>query len=169
MNLRALPMLLGLGWLILLLQSTIVSYITYGLPQPELLLVTLAHCAIYRRSQEGLLLALLYGYQMDLFSGRPFGTYLLTYVLLMLLARGMSLRMLVQARWVQLFFVGVLSLTGELILLATTFLSPNALEDLPTAQAVAIRAGITALSALFIFPPLDWLERMVWSQRRTLL
>lgn len=169
MNFRAVLMLLASGWLILLLQSTIVSYITYGLPQPELLLVALAHCAIYRRSQESLLISLLYGYQMDLFSGRPFGSYLLTYVLLMLLARGMSARMLVQARWVQILFVAVLGVMGELILMATTLLSPNALEDLPSGRSMAIRAGITALSALFIFPPLDWLERRFWSQRRSLL
>lgn len=169
MNVGALFLMLGLGWLILLLQSTIVSYITYGLPQPELLLVILAHAAIYRRGREGLTLALLFGYLMDLFSGRPFGTYLFSYVLLLLLARVLSTRMLVQARWMQLLFVGALSLVGELILVGTAFLGVQALEDLPTLTDSLSRAAINGLGAWILFPPLEWLERSFWSRRQTLL
>lgn len=168
MKLRGFVMFLLLGWFILILQSTVVSYITYGVFQPELLLVILVHGGVYRRGADGIVLALSYGHLMDLFSGRPHGTFLFIYILLFLLARVLSIRLLLQSKFMQLVLIFVFSLIGELILFALsrfTALPQGVGLDM---RGLFIRSGVNAAAAWVLFPFLGWLERRVWTRPKML-
>ncbi|MFM7199783.1 MAG: rod shape-determining protein MreD [Myxococcota bacterium] len=169
MSARLLLVMLPVGWLILVLQSTLVSYITYAFPQPELLFIILAHHAIVRRDQDGLGLACAYGYLMDLFSGRALGTHLFKYAVLMVVAQALGGRLLLQARFIQLLFVGALSLLGELLVLVALYIGAASVPELPTAQGLMSRVLANAVGTLFLFPLLQGLENALFARRRLLL
>ncbi len=152
MKLRGFVMFLLLGWLILILQSTVVSYITYGVLQPELLLVILVHGGVYRRGADGVLLALSYGYLLDLFSGRHFGTYLFIYITLFFLARLLSVRLLLQTRFMQVVLIFAFSFLGELILAALSRLTAAPQGVSLEISGMLARAGANAVGVLLLFP-----------------
>ncbi len=152
---------LGLGWLILVLQSTVMSYIGYGILQPDLLLVLLVHTSVHRRGAAGCALAVLFGYLMDLFSGRPFGTSLVIYVCLYFVIRLLSLRLLLQGRTVQMILVAIFSLVSEVG--STGLARLAAIPSVPRLSLLdmAIRAAINAVVVLALFPVLARIESSV--------
>ncbi len=158
MSLRTFFLLLGVGWLILVLQSTVVSYTTYSILQPDMLLIILVYAGIRRGKVNGAGLALSYGYLVDLFSGRPFGTYLFLYVCLFFLVRLLGMRLLLQTRAVQMLLVAMLSVLIEAGAAGLGRLAsiPSPLEFTPA--SVVARAASSAAVVLLLFPLLSRVE-----------
>ena len=168
MKLRGLLLYLGVGWLILVLQSTVISYIGCDVLQPDMLLVILVFVGLRRNGTGGAWLALFYGYLADSFSGRPFGTFLFVYVCLFFIVRLLSLRLLLQSRWAQMALVamlGALASGGEVALHAIA--SRLALPEAVGAH-LAGRAVANAFCVLILFPLLSRAEAVVAPRSETL-
>lgn len=168
MSVRGFFLFLVLGWFILILQSSVISYIPNGELQPELLLVLLAHSGVYRRGADGIALALCYGYLMDLFSGQSFGTYLLLYVTMFYLARLLSIRFLLQTRLTQMMLVFSFTLAETLMFAVLSYLLGAPQGSRLLMWDLVVQSGINALGVLLLFPCLGWLERRIRSNSHML-
>lgn len=168
MNLRVFIFFLMFGWIALMLQSTIISYLAFKLIIPDLLLMILVHAGVHRRGADGVGLAVSYGYLMDLFSGRTFGLFIFIYITIFIFIRVLSVRLLFNTRYIQFlltFFATILNETLLFILDHTTFKSLTILDWLYLATT---RAIINALLVSMMFPILLWLDRWIWPAHKTI-
>ncbi len=168
MRLREVGLYAALGWLILVLQSTVIGYTGRGVLQPDMLLVILVFVGLHRNGMGGACLALFYGYLTDVFSGRPFGTYLFVYACLFFVVRLLSLRLLLHSRWTQMALVAVLSslVSGSAVALHALVARP-ALPEYLVRDLVA-RVGSGALFVWVLFPLLSRLEAPIAPRSETL-
>lgn len=152
-----------LGWVILILQSTVVRYISADAPQPDLLFLILVWVGFTTPSSVGLPTALIFGVMQDLFVGGVPGTHVFQFVTLYFMMRLMGGRLLLSLKLVQAGVVLVFTVMGDVLLILCArwvALPPVAIgpPDLGTPGRVAVNV----ITALFLFPLLQMMERRLW-------
>lgn len=154
---------IAVGWVLLVLQSTAVSYTLAGLPQPDLLLVLMVFIGFSAPVQVGLPVALALGYLLDLFVGGITGAYLFQYATLFFIAHALRGRLLMSVRVVQVAVVFTMTVLGfvELTLAARLFQVPEAAVG-AGGLGVLARGALNAGIALLMFPLLMAVERRLW-------
>ena len=65
--------LVGLIFLSLVIQTTVIAELSHQLAKPDLLLIITVYLGLYSNPRAGAILAFLSGYMMDIFSGSIFG------------------------------------------------------------------------------------------------
>lgn len=171
MNMRRIAVLLLLGWIILILQSGVVSYITYADVAPELLLVLTLHQAIVQKDPDGsvLWLSVAFGYLVDLFSSRPFGTCLTIYPLIGVAAGSLSRQMLLNGYLASLLVVAFFSGVAGVLLLGLSFVGMAGAEIPLTLARWQLQILANTGAAAVFFPILNIVERVLFRPQRTLL
>lgn len=120
------PVFFGLGVLLLVIQTTFLHLLPAWLGRPDLLFLLLVFIALHLETGPGLILTLLLGLLVDVFSGIHLGVYSLTYFLFFLLIRTMVQNLAIQgsAHQVPLVIAGSLG-TASLVHLLTSLLAPE--------------------------------------------
>ena len=152
-----------LGWALLVVQSTAVSYGAAGLPQPDLLLIVMIYLGFTTRPQVGLPLALTYGYLLDLFIGGIAGAYLLQYASLYFLCWALRGRLRMSSRLAQAAVVFSFTALGalELKIVARAMGVPETAVG-AVGLGLLLRGVFNAALGLLIFPALVRLDRRLW-------
>lgn len=78
------------GFGLIVLQTAFLPYLIGGLTFFDLVVPFMIYLGLYRPMQDGLLLAIICGFLMDGLSGGPWGSYLVTYIWLVVGVRGVA-------------------------------------------------------------------------------
>lgn len=120
------PVFFGLGILLLVLQTTVFHLLPSWLGRPDLLFLLLVFICLYFEAGRGLILILLLGILVDVFSGIHLGLHSLAYLLLFLVIRTMVRNLAIQdsIHQIPLVIVGFLG-TASFVHLLGSLLAPE--------------------------------------------
>ncbi len=115
-----------IGWLLLILQTTLLKFLSLGVVLPNLVLLTVLYLGLFHRFHRGCALTFFLGYLMDLFSGGPTGLYIFLYLGSFSLAQMIREMFYLKSRLFQIIFILIFSLGNDffLFLLFWVFSSP---------------------------------------------
>jgi rod shape-determining protein MreD len=151
--------LVAVGYILTVLQASLQSVVPVRVLVPELSFLVALYAGMTARDRVGGAcgVAFVLGYVTDLLAGAPKGLFALTFVLLCLLAKGASLRLLLTGRIGGAAFAFVASLvSGMVVLLARSHLDASGLRPI---LVLPLQAAVTALFAPLVFWALARLER----------
>ena len=139
------------GYLLVVVQASLQALVPVRILVPELGLLVALHAGL--SAPEGVAgaaaVALVLGYVTDLLAGAPKGLHALVFVLLCLLAKGASVRLLLRGSLVPAVFAFFASLFGALLLVATRAeIEGTGFGPLWVAP---LQAAVTALFAPLVF------------------
>lgn len=154
--------LLALGYVLLVLQTTVLAPVFVPPFTPNLLLPLVVFLGVVQDLPiaRGALMAFLLGYLTDLFAGSSMSVQTFLFVALFLLARGAGLRLFLRNPGFQfmLTFVLALLLAAATLSLRAIFGKPPAFASggaLGAARGLVVPAATTALVAPLVFPAIQ--------------
>lgn len=106
-------LILGFGYLCLLLQSTLLHEF-FGIYKPNLFVIIISYLALNRFAIEGGILSYILGYFLDLNSGAPFGFYQAVFILTFYGAKILNEALLVHSTIVEMGFVALVGVLFKL-------------------------------------------------------
>jgi rod shape-determining protein MreD len=148
---RSLLLLVLFGYALTVLQATLQALVPVRVLVPELGLLVALYAGLTARTSVSAACAAAFalGYVTDLLAGAPKGLHAFVYVLLCLLAKGASVRLLLSGTWMSSAFAFVASLLGALVVLAARAqLDGAAFSSILIAP---LQAAVTALFAPVVF------------------
>ncbi|MEO0326058.1 MAG: rod shape-determining protein MreD [Myxococcota bacterium] len=158
--------LLAFGYLLLVLQTTVLAPVFVPPFTPNLLLPLVVFVGVVQDLPiaRGAVMAFFLGYLMDLFGGSSMSVQTFLFVALFLLARGAGLRLFLRNPGFQfmLTFVLALLLAAATLALRAIFGQPPAFASgnaLGAARGLLLPAVTTALAAPLVFP----LTQRLWT------
>lgn len=156
-----------LGWALLILQSTVVSFALNGWPQPDLLLVLMVFVALTQPLKVSLPIALGYGFLLDLFVGGVHGAYLFQYATLVFLAQPLGGRLLMGAPLVQGGILFIFTGLGDIeLMVAARLLGVPEAAVGAGGVAMLLRGFMNAAIAVVVFPYLVRIHERLWAKGR---
>ncbi len=150
---RFVPLLLA-GILLLILQTTLMSFFPIERIRPDLLLIFTLYLAFLSPPFLGGILAFFMGYLMDLFSGNTLGFYAFSRTLVFFATQFLKERFYLEGFPFQFLFAFIFSLfEGGFILILIDSLQPLSLENLYFSLFTFLlpQSFLTGLAAPFLF------------------
>ena len=119
------------GWLLLILQTSLLKFLSLGAVIPNLVLLIVLYLGLFHQFRQGCALTFCLGYMMDLFSGCPTGLYIFLFLGSFSLAQLIREMFYLKSRLFQIVFILIFSLGNDffLFLLLWVFSSPVSLSS----------------------------------------
>ena len=154
--------IIGLGFLLLIAQSTFAAVVPFDLVVPNAALAVVIYMGLHGyNAGYGAVVSFALGSLMDTFAGGPLGLYTFVAVAVFLLSRIAALRLFLKG-WLfeialTLFWAAV---AGVLVLLVRGLFDQDFRSLLTNLKIVTCRAAATAVVAPLVFRAMAWLEGM---------
>lgn len=150
--------LIGLGFVLLVVQSALATMVPLHTFAPNLILPITIFLGVSPEVPmvRGALIAFILGYLVDAFCGSPMGLHTFVLMAVFMVARGAGLRLFLRGPLFQVILTFVMSLAagGTIVALRAIFekLAPFPTDDYrDTALIIAKSAAVTALAAPLVF------------------
>ncbi len=154
MNARLFLFYVGLGWLVLILESTLLNYMGAGVVHLDLLMAITVRLGVGRYRNKGLMIVLIYVWLLGLFSGHGAETYVLAYPLVHEAVALASARFNLRGRWTQSTIVLIMSGCAESIREVLPILFSDSMRLHFDADWVATHMVLSGVGAYMMFPML---------------
>ena len=154
--------IIALGFLLLIMQSTIAVFIPLEVFVPNAALAVVIYMGLHSYSAGyGAVVSFVIGYLMDTFAGSPLGMYTFVAVAVFLLSRTAALRLFLKG-WI--FEIALTlawaTVAGVLGLLVRGLFDQDFRSLLTHLKIVFFKAAATAVVAPLVFRAMAWLERV---------
>ncbi len=148
------------GWLLLILQTSLLKFLSLGAVIPNLVLLIVLYLGLFHRFHRGCALTFFLGYLMDLFSGGPTGLYIFLYLGSFSLAQMIRETFYLKSRLFQIVFILIFSLGNDffLFLLLWVFSSPVSLSS-SLVKGIIIQGIYNTAVGPFLFLFLERVDR----------
>ena len=161
------PAIVGMGFVLLVIQATFAHLLPWDLFVPSLALPIVLYMGLHNYSAaKGALISFMLVYLMDVFAGSPMGLHTFVVVAVFLISRLVSLRLFLQGWFFEVILTFFLALISGILVLSVRAVFDKDIGGLLShAKIVGFRALSTAVVAPGVYRLMIWLERTLPRRR----